>query len=163
MTLNVARKYELIAKLRILADDERTPAVEAESARRKMEAIEAKIRIDYENRVHVARNAAVAKPKLSSILKKKVVVSKSNSFPTDWPFGWTRREKIDVERIDFDSERKIVLGWKCPCCKMYVERVITPKHRARLQGNPNGVGNFIKSIQSGELNQLCDECFKQYQ
>lgn len=167
---SVARQYDTIAKLRALADHPDTPAAEAFSARRRMEEIEERIRNEavrkrQEEDAKVMENVrpshysgTAAKKKLSKIKKKKGI-----RFPVDWPFGWDKRETIEVEAMHFDSEKKIVLGWKCPSCQMHVERTITQRHRARLMGKSDGVETFIQGVRDGVINQLCDACWKEYQ
>jgi len=168
--MNVASQYEKIGKLRALAEHPDTPPAEAFSARRRMDEIEAKIRNEsakrqQEQAAKVMENVrpshysgTAAFKKLSQIRKKPRI-----KFPVDWPFGWDGRESVEVEVLYFDSDKKIVLGWECPSCKMRVERTITQRHRARLMGKKGGVDNFIQGVREGVINQLCDACWKENQ
>lgn len=151
--MDVAKKYEQIKKLRALADGAGTDA-EAENARARIDEIEAKIRLEHERR---------GSSKGKRVGRLRVTLSgKVSRFETEWPFGWTRSGSVEVSEVGFSSDNKIVLEWKCPSCGVHIERVITPRHRARLMVKPNGVRGFIDDIRGGKLNQLCDECWEKH-
>jgi len=158
--MNIAAQRELIDKLRALAEHPDTPLEEAHTARLRLEEIETKIRAAKKKLRDAERQAEKRKIRPKSALKRRVGKKKNvEKFPLEWPFGWTRRDKIEVESIFFPTEKKIVLGWKCPGCKLHVERLITPKHRARLMSKSDGVQEFIEKVKNGEVNQLCDACW----
>lgn len=161
--MNVAAQYDRILKLRTLAEHPDTPPMEAASARRRMGEIEAKIRAAAEAAEQERKRAqsVPSKAKISSLKNKKG--NGNIQFPVEWPFGWDKRDKIEVEAMFFDSEKKIVLGWKCPSCQMHVERTITQRHRARLMGKSDGVNSFIDRVRAGSINQLCDDCWRKHQ
>jgi hypothetical protein len=158
----IAKKYDQIRNLRELAEDSSTTEVESSNAWRRIGEIEANIRLAQEEYLK-ERNKRVGKGRrvLTRLNAKKK--SSAPRFETEWPFGWTRRDRIEVAEVRFPLENKIVIEWDCPGCGMNVERVITPRHMARLSGRPGGVERFIGSIREGKLNQLCDDCWATHQ
>lgn len=165
--MNVAKWYQTIGKLRALVESPVATEAEATSARARMEEIEAKIRDAAKKEEESRPKEVTPRPKatvcdLSNKMKRKVG-GVTNKIQTEWPFGWNKRETIDVDSVFFDLEKKIVLEWKCPDCGTHIVRTITPKHRAKLSGRPKGVKNFIDGIRQGKSNQLCDDCWKKHQ
>lgn len=168
--MDAAKKYEQLKRLRALAENPSTPE-EGENARVRIEEIEARIRREHEEdlenerreREARARKRTGKKLSIANLRARKRKGGDVARFETEWPFGWERRDAIQVSELSFPHEKKIVLEWKCPSCEMHVERTITPRHRARLMGKPEGVRDFIGDIRGGKLNQLCDECWKKHQ
>lgn len=168
--MNVKSQYELMRKLRALADHPDTPPEEADSARLRIDEIEQRIR-DTHAKIEEERKrlkAVIAKEKgrkkaaIHAILHRKPAVKSPVAFVVEWPIGWDGpKNRIETEEMCTDNG-SIVLGWKCPGCGRHIEKVISARHRARLKGQPGGVDGFVGSIRDGRLNQLCDECWAKY-
>jgi hypothetical protein len=158
----IAKKYDQIRNLRNLAEDINTTEAESSNAWRRIGEIEVHIRRAQEEYLK-ERNERVNKGRRISTRLNARRKANVPRFETEWPFGWTRRDRIEVAEVRFPHENKIVIEWDCPGCGMNVERVITPRHLARLSGRPGGVERFIRGIREGKLNQLCDECWEKHQ
>ena len=164
--------YTKLGHLRALAEDERTPENEARNARLMMTKIEEKIREKQrklqEEQERIAKKShwerSGFRRQLKALRNKKGNgVSGKAKIETEWPFGWDRNRQQDIEVEEMYSDGgSILLGWKCVNCEEFIEKVITPRHRMRLSGRPDGVSVFVDKIRNGEMNQLCDECFNRY-
>jgi hypothetical protein len=149
-----------------MAEHPGTPEEEADSARRRIEEIESRIRSVRTNISEQAHSAEARKRAAVQKIARKIAKAKARSnsveWPREWPFGWVQRDIIDISSTFLSGPNKIVLEWKCPGCGDHVTRVIMPKHRARLLRKADGVLNFIRDIRVGKLNQLCNTCWESY-
>ncbi|MDD5511775.1 MAG: hypothetical protein PHI12_13330 [Dehalococcoidales bacterium] len=168
--MDVAKMYERIGHLRALAEDPAATESEAQNARKRMEEIEARIRkLNDDLAAHrrkvadaIREEKAKKAEQRNTLWKIRRAAGPRKIFPVDWPFGWEKpHNSIDIEML-YCEDRSVMLGWKCPGCGLQVEREITPRHRVRLSGKPQGVENFIRDLKTGVLNQLCDECCSKY-
>jgi len=155
--MKVEKLYEILGKLRCLAEDPRTPTEESNNARRRMDEIEAKICRIAKEKI-VKENISV----FDALRTKRKNLSNKRTFETEFPFGWNKTIVLSDFKRTFDKNKNIVLEWKCPGCGMCVERIITVRHQAKLRGKINGVELFINGIREGKLNQLCDNCWNTY-
>lgn len=154
--MDVAAKYALMMKLRVLAEDPRTPSCEAESARKRICEIEESIKAYSDTLEHDNSNPHHKKAKSRDSSKNK-----KTRFDENWPFGYTVRHTVEIGASKL-TDKSIGLEWKCPSCGEHVERILSTFKIARLSINANGVNNYIDSIRKGVLNQLCDKCQHKY-
>lgn len=171
--MDIAAKYDLIAKLRVLAEDPRTPLYEAESARKRICEIEESMKefilliqkgfksrnsdtLEHDNsNLHHKKAKSIDRKSRDSIKNKKAGLNEN------WPFGYTARHVVEIGTSRL-SDKSIGLEWKCPSCGKHVECILSTFKIARLSINANGVNNYIDSIRKGVINQLCDECQHKY-
>jgi len=172
--MDIIAKYRLIRKLKNVVENEGSSLSEIENARLRIIEIEEKIKeyldsVQKKAKDRMDRDVSSVyfkKPNKKNTflnLKKKLDYGVSIPvFPVDVAFGWNSESLVEISTFFDDINKVILMEWKCPCCGKHIERMITKKHRARLMGKPDGIRNFINGIRQGDINQLCDECYKRY-
>lgn len=162
--MDIKSKYDLLKKIKRLAENAGTDA-ERDNANRRISEIEAKLKDHFEELKKNFKPSLELVYKQKTPNKKKIVINMRQNKPLkvgiEPPFGWKKDAEVEIVSVFNVDNKCFMLEWKCPCCGGHIEKILPHDRVVRLSVK-DGIRRFIEDISKGRLNQLCDSCYKNH-